>query len=51
MNTNISVNSVNQLLPTLQALQRSDKLRIIQFLIGQLEQQEGIQKNSCLDTL
>jgi len=41
MNTNISV---NQLLPTLQALQRSDKLRIIQFLIGQLEQEEGIKQ-------
>jgi len=44
MKTNISV--VNQLLPTLKALQRSDKLRIIQFLIGQLEQEEGINKNN-----
>jgi len=46
MKTNISVNSVNQLLPTLQALQRSDKLRIILFLIGQLEQEEGIKQNN-----
>jgi len=34
--------STNQLLPTLQVLPRADKLRIIQFLISQLVQEESI---------
>jgi hypothetical protein len=39
METNISA---NQLLPTLQVLPRTDKLRIVLFLISQLAQEEGI---------
>ena len=34
--------SINQLLPTLQILPKTDKLRIIQLLISQLVQEEGI---------
>ncbi len=34
--------SVNQLLPALQALPRTDKLHIVLFLITQLAQEEGI---------
>ncbi len=34
--------STNQLLPTLQVLPRTDKLRIIPFLISQLVQEESI---------
>jgi len=39
METNISI---NQLLPTLQVLPRAEKLRIAQFLISQVAQEEGI---------
>ncbi len=34
--------STNQLLPALQVLPRADKLRIVQFLVLQLAQEEGI---------
>jgi len=34
--------STNQLLPALQLLPRAEKLRIVQFLILQLVQEEGI---------
>ncbi len=34
--------SINQLLPTLQVLPKTDKLRIVQFLISQLVQEEEV---------
>jgi len=34
--------STNQLLPTLQVLPRADKLGIVQFLVLQLAQEEGV---------
>jgi len=43
METNIST---HQLLPTLQVLPRADKLRIAQFLISQVAQEEGIDSSS-----
>ena len=43
METNIST---NQLLPTIQVLPRADKLRIAQFLISQVAQEEGIDSSS-----
>jgi len=44
METTISDNPVNQLLPTLQGLQRADKWRIVQILISQLAQEESIEQ-------
>jgi len=43
METNIST---NQLLPRLQVLPRAEKLRIAQFLISQVAQEEGIDSSS-----
>jgi hypothetical protein len=44
--------STNQLLPALQILPQADKLRIIQFLVLQLAQEEGIYDTSnAADTL
>jgi hypothetical protein len=44
--------STNQLLPVLQILPRADKLRIIQFLVLQLTQEEEIYDSSnAADTL
>ena len=34
--------SVDHLLPVLQALPREDKLRLVQFLVGNLAQEEGL---------
>jgi len=39
MDTNITINQAMQLFPTLQALPRIEKLRIVQFLISQLAQE------------
>jgi hypothetical protein len=41
--------STNQLLPALQVLPRADKLRIIQFLVLQLAQEEGINSSFVIN--
>jgi hypothetical protein len=41
--------STNQLLPALQILPRADKLRIIQFLVLQLAQEEGINSSFVIN--
>jgi len=39
--------STNQLLPALQVLPRADKLRIVQFLVLQLVQEESVNSSFC----
>ena len=43
--------STNQLSPALQILPRADKLRIIQFLVLQLAQEEIYDTSNAADTL